>query len=163
MAFLQTLEPWWVPYRTEWSIFSVEARLPGMIDLALRDSRFPDELILMIVDYKMKKKPTALPFCSCGAWGATTAYEHSDGCTAVGNKPASRGILRRKCETDSIQTCIYTKILEDLYGAKVTKMIIAYLHPGTVAEPYPMYLHDVDRTLYNDVVCDMFESRLIRG
>lgn len=161
MAFLQSLEPWWVFFRTEWPIFSKEAKLPGMIDLVMRDSRFPDELILMVVDYKMRKDPTALPFCSCGAWGATLAYEHAEDCSAVGGRPASRGILRRKCDVDSFQTCIYTKILEDLYGAIVTKMVLAYLHPGTVANPYPMYLHVVDKAAYNDLIADAFESRLI--
>jgi len=163
MAFLQTLEPYWEFYRTEWPIFSKEARLPGMIDLALRDMRFPDELVLMVVDYKMNKDPLKLPFCSCHAWGATNAYEHNEDCTAVGSRPASRGILRIKANIASIQTCVYTKILEDLYKARVSKMVIAYLHPGTPETPYPMYLHQVKREEYHDLICDMFESRLIKA
>jgi hypothetical protein len=158
-AFLQTLEPWWIKWRVEWPIFSLDASLPGTIDLVLRDSRFPDELVLMVVDYKMRKKPTAMPYCSCGSW-APVAEGHNEGCTAIGSKPASSVILRRKCDEDGVQVCIYTKILEDLYGARVTKMVVAYLHPGTAEEIYPMYLHVVDREIYHDLICDMFESRM---
>jgi hypothetical protein len=163
VSFMQSVEPWWVDYRTEWPIFSKQVRRPGTIDLVMRDARFPDELVLMVVDYKMKKNPLAAPFCSCGAWGATTAWEHSDGCSAVGSKWASRGFLRVKARVDSVQCCLYSKILEDLYGARVTKMVVAYLHPGTPEEPYPMYLHEVDRTMYHDLICDMFESSLIKS
>jgi hypothetical protein len=161
IAFLQTLEPYWERYRTEWTIFSTEVGMPGTIDLVLRDSRYPDQLVLMIVDYKMKKEPTKAPFCKCGSW-STNAYDHNEDCSAVGSKPASRGILRVKANVDSVQVCMYTKILEDLYGARVDKMVVAYLHPGTPETPYPMYLHNVNKDDYHNLICDIFEALLIK-
>lgn len=153
--FLAQLPEYWEPFRTEWFIFSKEASLPGAIDLTLRDRRYPDKLVLAVCDYKVKKEPTKLPWCECGHWGALTAAEHHETCPAVGAKPASRHILRRKCDVDAVQVCLYARILEDLYDATVTDRIIIYLHPN-----YPLYIHHVDAKEYDILVDDMVNSRV---
>jgi len=153
--FLKQLDSWWVPFRVEWLVFSTEAKLPGTIDLVLRDSRFPDELVLMVVDYKINKGPTDLPWCDCGNYKAETAAGHSPNCQAVGGKPASRNVLRKKCNVAAVQVSIYAWILENLYGARVTELMVAYLHPN-----YPMYLHRPDTEECRALVEDMIKSRL---
>lgn len=156
-AFLASLPDYLEPYRTEWVIFSTEAKLPGIIDLVLRDMRFPDKLVLVVVDYKIKKDPTKLPWCQCGNRNAQTASAHDERCPAVGAKPASRNILRRKCDVDSAQVCLYSRVLDDLYGATVSERIVAYLHPN-----YPMYIHYAKAEDYEALVEDMIKGRTMQ-
>jgi len=153
--FLVTLEPHWKPFRVEWKVFSKTARLPGTIDLILRDMRYPNELRLMVVDYKINKEPLKI-FCNCGAGKEeTNAMKHKETCPGVNAHPLTRHLLKTKVAKASAQTAVYASLLIQLYNTNVVAGRLAYLHP----EELPLF-HDVDFETFLPLAQQMINSRV---
>lgn len=154
LYFLAVLEPYWQPYRVEWEVFSKTARLPGTIDLVLRDIRFPKELRLMVVDYKINKEPFKV-FCKCGAGKEQMdAMKHKETCSAVNDHPLTRHLMKTKVSKASAQTAVYSSLLNQLYGANVVAGRLAYLHP----DEFPL-IHNVDFEHFMPLAEAMINSR----
>jgi len=154
-AFMNSIPAHWQPYRVEWRIFSNDAKLPGTIDLVMRHTGYPNELVLMVVDYKINKDPLKV-FCKCGAGQTAKAREHKDSCSAVFGHPLTRNLLDNKVNKASLQVAVYSKILEFLYGARVIEGLVAYLHPDTVAP----YIHHVKLEKFKPLAAKMIASRI---
>lgn len=163
MQFKATLEPYWKVFRTEWFIFTKQYRNAGTADIVYRDMRYPDKLVLMVVDYKTSKDPLGF-FCDCK--GDARERENPDpnshypNCSAVGQHPSTRGMLSTKCNKDFSQVCVYSKIFEDLYATEqfpeviVSQAIVVYLN----AEPaWPLFVHTDDRTKFTHIVEELLK------
>lgn len=155
-AWLDTWPPYWEPYRVEWFIFSREARLPGCIDIVLRDMRYMDRLALVVVDYKIVREPEKM-WCDCpdsSLWRNPNPMAHRAECTAVGGHAETREFLNTKLTKACVQVAVYSCILEDLYGAHVESASVVYLHPDWPST------HKVDLDQFTELACTMINSRL---
>jgi len=151
MQFKASLESYWKVFRTEWIVFTKTYNIASPVDVVYRDTRFPEKYVLMIVDYKTSKDPLSF-YCDCKERDDPNKQnpdpmQHTEDCSAVGRQPVTRDRMTRKCNKDFNQVCIYSKIIEDLYGDKknnieieVAQAIVVYLNPE-----WPLYIHTDDR------------------
>lgn len=155
-AWIATWPSYWEPYRVEWFIFSREARLPGCIDIVLRDTRYMDRLALVVFDYKVVRDPDKL-WCDCpdpSLWHNIDPMAHRAECTAVGGHPQTRGLLNTKVTKACMQLAIYSSLLENLYDVIVVQAGVVYVHPD-----YPS-IRDVDLDTITPLAETMINSRL---
>lgn len=153
--FLQNIPSCWQRYRVEWKIFSKQARLPGTVDLVMRHTDYPDDLVLMVVDYKINKEPQKI-FCNCSVGLNRNPLAHAKTCSAVFGHPLTRHILETKANKGSLQVSVYSKMLETLYGAKVIDAKVVYMHPS---EP-TAYTHTVRLDQFTPIAAQMIASRI---
>jgi hypothetical protein len=98
----------WIPYRSEWEIFDIDAMLAGSVDGVLRD---PTDGSLVLVDWKRTKD-------------ILKTSRDKRGLYPVSHLPPS------KYGKYQIQLNIYRHIIERAYGARVSAMFLAVFHPS---------------------------------
>jgi hypothetical protein len=156
-TFLSSIPSYWQRYRVEWKVFSKEAKLPGTVDLVMRHVGYPDELVLMVVDYKINKEPQKI-FCNCGKGVVRNANLHTDTCSAVFGNPLTRHMLDTKANKGSLQVAVYSTLLETLYGATVIEGKVVYMHPSEETA----YTHTVDLQKLKPLATKMIASRMTK-
>lgn len=106
MDFVDSLDPNWEPYRTEMLIFHPILRVTGSVDMIYRDK---SDGKLIMVDWK---------FCK------SIGKSKSNG---VGIGKLSH-LNNDKYYHYALQLNLYKRILEEIYGFEVKKMLIVCLH-----------------------------------
>lgn len=148
--FRQSLEPYWEDWRTEYPMFSIKARLAGTADLILRDMRYPDRLVLRVVDYKLQQSHSKILHCVCPNWASPDASVHRPECLYSPKLASTRDRPCRIATKNATQCAVYATILTDCYGAEVYDMTIAYIHPD-----YPFHLDHCHVEDYDAIVDEL--------
>lgn len=150
MRFRESLEPHWQNWRTEYPMFSLKGRFAGTADLLLRDMRYPDELVLKVVDYKLQKSHSKILHCVCRNFSEADADKHLPQCLYSPKLASTRRSPCRISTKNATQCAVYAKMLTDCYGARVDEITVAYIHPD-----YPFYLDHCRVKDYEDIVDEL--------
>lgn len=168
---MDTLPKSWVPFRSEWPLFSSKLKTVGVPDYVMRDMAFPNEMRLVVIDFKCQVRPFDLPFCNglrkdrskrtnCNTSRRDLPESHDENCPAVG-KHAMRKMLTYKHVKCGAQMAIYRMLLLECYKfekeLKIDRMVGVYIKKGYTGVRH-FYQEDIDQ--YEEMLDQFVERKL---
>ena len=127
--------PYFIPYRTEWTVFHEEMKLTGSIDMVYQDTRDKTGNTLAIYDWKR-----------C----AEISHENRFSSALT---PEIKHLPDTNFWHYSLQLNTYKTILETKYGKTITKLALVVLHPQNTN----YQIHDVP--IMENEMSDLFAAR----
>jgi hypothetical protein len=171
LKLMDTLPKSWVPYRSEWPLFSTKLQMTGVPDYVMRDMAYPNETRLIIIDFKCQVKPFDMPFCNgflknlarrtaCKTSKLALPESHVDGCPAVGSR-AMRNQIAYKYIKCGAQMAIYRMLLLSRYEFP-QKLVIDRMVAVFIEANYPgvKHFHQQDIDQFEEMLDQLVEERL---
>jgi len=168
---MDTLPKSWVPYRSEWPLFSSKLQMTGVPDYVMRDMAYPNQLRLIIIDFKCQVKPFDTPFCNgflkdrtrrsaCKTSQLALPESHVDDCPAVGSR-AMRNQIAYKYVKCGAQMAIYRMLLLSRYKFPqklvIDRMVAVFIEPNYPGTKH-FYQQDIDQ--FEEMLDQLVEERL---